>query len=141
MTISNNVTFNNGGGIIVGQGDSPNYGRTPADAMTVANNIAIANRVAGITETGANGPHNRYLNNIVFGNGTDRISTKAGTESGTVEADPGFVQYRPDGSGDYRLRVGSPGIDTGTVIGAAPDAIDGIRRPQGRGYDIGAYEG
>ena len=137
LVISNNVAFGNGGGIVVGQGDSPHFGRIPADHVTVSNNIVVDNRVVGIAEAGATGPANRYLDNLLYRNGDDRLELRTGTESGTVTADPEFVD---DDSGNYRLRDSSPGVDAGTNLGAPPYAIDGAPRPSGRGYDIGAYE-
>jgi hypothetical protein len=42
---------------------------------------------------------------------------------------------------DYRLRAGSPAIDAGCDLSrACPADIDGVKRPQGRGFDCGAYE-
>ena len=38
------------------------------------------------------------------------------------------------------LRVGSPAIDTGSAVGAPAADQRGIRRPQGAGVDIGAFE-
>jgi len=55
-------------------------------------------------------------------------------------ADPLFVRYRRDGSGDYHLARGSPCIDAGTALGAPATDFDGRRRPKGGGYDIGAFE-
>jgi parallel beta-helix repeat protein len=40
---------------------------------------------------------------------------------------------------DYRLTSASPCIDTGTNVGVNKD-FDGSTRPQGAGYDIGAFE-
>jgi pectate disaccharide-lyase len=140
LIISNNLIFKNGGGLLVGQGDSPNFGSVPADNMLVSNNIVVDNRTTGITEEGATGLRNQYRNNLLYDNADDRISLNTGKESGTVIADPKFIDYRPDGSGDYRLRDLSPGIDAGTNVGASPYAIDGSPRPRGHGYDIGPYE-
>jgi hypothetical protein len=53
-----------------------------------------------------------------------------------ITAEPQFVD--PD-NGDFRLKAGSPGIDTGTDTGLATD-LAGTPRPQGKGFDIGAYE-
>ncbi|UCD07856.1 MAG: hypothetical protein JSW41_02730, partial [Candidatus Aenigmatarchaeota archaeon] len=39
-----------------------------------------------------------------------------------------------------RLQEGSPAIDNGTNLGFIFTDIDGTSRPQGAGYDIGAYE-
>lgn len=42
---------------------------------------------------------------------------------------------------DYRLRVGSPAIEAGTVSEKqVPTDIEGTARPRGKGWDIGAYE-
>jgi parallel beta-helix repeat protein len=52
---------------------------------------------------------------------------------GNINADPLFVD-------DFRLRAGSPCIDTGTPDGAPATDKDGVARPFGGGYDMGAYE-
>jgi hypothetical protein len=41
---------------------------------------------------------------------------------------------------DLHLSPASPAIDTGTSAGAPSEDFDGRARPQGNGYDIGAYE-
>lgn len=41
---------------------------------------------------------------------------------------------------DFHLQPGSPCIDTGTDRMAPPIDLDGVMRPQGFGYDMGAYE-
>jgi len=44
-------------------------------------------------------------------------------------------------SSDYRLRPGSAPVDAGTDLSrACPTDIDGVKRPQGKGFDCGAYE-
>ncbi|MFN8596091.1 MAG: choice-of-anchor Q domain-containing protein [Anaerolineae bacterium] len=50
--------------------------------------------------------------------------------------DPRFIDPNSD---NYALRFGSAAIDYGTDAGISVD-IDGISRPQGHGFDIGAYE-
>jgi predicted outer membrane repeat protein len=56
---------------------------------------------------------------------------------GNIVSDPLFV----DSVGrDFRLTSGSPCIDAGTPTGAPPTDIEGTPRPQGNGYDMGAYE-
>jgi hypothetical protein len=61
----------------------------------------------------------------------------AAHQSGNVCSLPGFV--RPD-SGDLHLATGSVCIDRGTPDSAATVDFDGLARPQGAGYDIGAFE-
>jgi len=54
------------------------------------------------------------------------------------KVDPQFVN--PE-SGDYHLTSTSPAIDAGYNLGTSvPNDYDGISRPQGAGYDIGAFE-
>ena len=135
-TISNNTVFANANwGILVGGADG-----SLADSFVVTNNIVFDNGGAGIVENGTTGSHNRFSNNLVFRNrAAYEIHTSAAPHGG-VEADPLFVRYRRDGSGDYHLAPGSPCIDAGTALGAPPADFDGCRRPHDRGYDIGAFE-
>lgn len=51
--------------------------------------------------------------------------------------DPLFVN---PAANDYHLLRGSPAIDKGTTLSSVGDDRDGTPRPQGAGYDIGAYE-
>ncbi|GAH89275.1 unnamed protein product, partial [marine sediment metagenome] len=53
---------------------------------------------------------------------------------GNISQDPLFV-----GDGDYHLLPSSPCIDAGADVGVNID-IEGNERPQGQGFDIGAYE-
>ena len=41
---------------------------------------------------------------------------------------------------DLRLRAGSPAIDAGSAVLAPPLDRDGVSRPQGGAFDLGAYE-
>jgi hypothetical protein len=44
------------------------------------------------------------------------------------------------GDGDFHLLPGSPAIDAGITLLEVTNDLDGNPRPQGAGYDIGAYE-
>lgn len=44
------------------------------------------------------------------------------------------------GADDYHLAPGSPAIDAGIAVLEVTDDLEGRPRPQGAGYDIGAYE-
>ncbi|MCX6081292.1 MAG: DUF1565 domain-containing protein [Chloroflexi bacterium] len=54
----------------------------------------------------------------------------------SILADPQFINPAED---DFHLNMTSPAIDAGADQDINTD-IDGINRPQGRGFDIGAYE-
>lgn len=52
-------------------------------------------------------------------------------------AEPQFVD---PANGDYRLKPGSPGIDAGATIDEIKTDLLGTPRPQGKAFDVGAYE-
>jgi hypothetical protein len=93
------------------------------------------------------GPFTRVTNTIVWNNAPDDIlgspiinytDLKGGYPGeGNIDTDPMFADPEND---DYRLKPGSPCIDTGTSEGAPDTDIDGTPRPQGAGFDMGAYE-
>ncbi|MCK5797458.1 MAG: IPT/TIG domain-containing protein [Deltaproteobacteria bacterium] len=63
--------------------------------------------------------------------------TSVPTEDKTpIPGDPRFVNAA---SHDYHLSAGSPAIDTGAKASVPVDR-DGVPRPQGAGFDVGAYE-
>lgn len=135
-TIVNNTTFHNKIGILLGQGDS---GTTTGSANNyVANNIVYDNKTYGIVEGGKMGGNNRYVNNLVARSGT---SIKArGAVSGLISSDPLFVNYKPNGTGNYKVYSSSPAINRGTSVKAPAVDIGGVARPRGGAVDIGAYE-
>jgi hypothetical protein len=102
----------------------------------VANNIVVNNQV-GIDEMGTMGSGNSYQDNLVYNNGRNLILSTA-TATGTVTADPLFVNFQLNGSGDYHLQAGSPAIDRGTPTNAPATDFDGKTRTAVP--DIGAYE-
>jgi len=55
---------------------------------------------------------------------------------GVISADPLYV----NSTDDFRLRAGSPAINTASSAGAPATDLDGIARPQGAGFDMGAFE-
>jgi hypothetical protein len=90
----------------------------------VANNIVYRNGLNpkaggyGIEEFGKTGTHNVYLNNLVHQNGPANWNLQNGNKpSGNVSADPQFVNYTGDSTGDYHLQSTSPGLRKGTRRG------------------------
>ncbi|MDL2354362.1 MAG: right-handed parallel beta-helix repeat-containing protein [Pseudomonadota bacterium] len=147
VMIANNTVFANGsagmgGGIVFGTGDSP--GGVILDNTSVVNNLVYANPGDGIREYCYAGPecigaHNTVANNLVYANGS-AITMRVGGATATISADPQFVNYQANGSGDYHLRSTSPAIDKGIANSAPAYDMDDVARPSGAAYDIGAYE-
>ncbi|PYU92591.1 MAG: hypothetical protein DMG25_11805, partial [Acidobacteria bacterium] len=140
-TLVNNTIFNNlTGGIVVGAGSGSGV---TDDNTVVSNNIVYNNpgTDGGIVEEGSTGTHNTYTDNLVFGNTPVNISLQNGlTATGTVSANPLFVNFSGTTTGDYHLQSSSPAIDVGTSTSAPTTDYDGNTRPQGGAWDIGAYE-
>jgi parallel beta-helix repeat protein len=147
VMVANNTVFSNGagsigGGIITGTGDKP--GGVVLNNTKVINNIVYKNAGPGIKQycyAGQNciGDNNVVANNLVYGNGSGIILRK-GVATGTIEADPQFVNVQANGSGDYRLKATSPAANSGISASAPTVDIDNATRPLGGAYDIGAYE-
>jgi len=100
--------------------------------VRLRNNI-ITNHNVGILvfETGAaTAEHNLYAGNRFEEAGNIQSRNKLTTDQ------PIFVD---PANGDFRLRSGSPAIDSGMDAGITVDH-DGAARPFGPGFDIGAYE-
>jgi hypothetical protein len=138
IDVTNNTSFGNGTGFIVGGGD---YVHTsgPCDYVNVTNNIAFDNTTIGFDEEGGVGTHNTFAHNLSFKNGTNwRLKLTAHTAD--VTDDPGFVLYLRGGGGDYHLKSGSPAIDVGSATYAPAFDFDLVARPRGAGFDLGAYE-
>jgi hypothetical protein len=80
-------------------------------------------------------------NNIVYGNSyADLINDGAGMLlSNNLTTNPNFVNPLAN---DFRLQSTSPAIDKGSDLSTEGILVDasGRSRPQGSGYDIGAYE-
>ena len=106
VAIIGNTLVNNLRSITVGAGDSP-YGKTN-DYSLVQHNIVYNSASTAIAETGKTGPHNRYVDNLVYGGDTS-ISLKNGLKAtGTINADPKFINNTGAADGNYELQANSP---------------------------------
>jgi len=110
----------------------------------VANNIVYRNGLNpkaggyGIEEFGKTGTHNLYLNNLVHQNGPANWHLQNGNKSsGSVSADPQFVNYTGDSTGDYHLQSTSPALEKGTDWGT-PTIGFGAREKNSK-RNLGAY--
>jgi len=139
VVISGNTVFNNGSsGLVVGAGDKPKGNQ--ADSCLVSNNIFAYNARYGFVESGNTGTHNRYIKNLSYENKLGPFQLQNGNvATDTIKADPQFMNYTGDSSGDYRLKPNSPALRSGSTDGAPADDFEGRPR-SGSGIDIGAYQ-
>ena len=74
-------------------------------------------------------------NNVWFGAGAPPCGTLF---TANVTGDPLFID--PVSTRNFRLQSTSPAINAGTTISTLFTDLDGVSRPQGTAYDMGAYE-
>ena len=96
----------------------------------VRNNIISGNNNYQIYLEGTGGSYLTVDHNLV--NGDSDM-----TGSSAIAGDPKFVNAS---AGNFHLQSTSPAIDKGSSTGAPAVDFDGKTRPQGAGWDIGAYE-
>jgi hypothetical protein len=111
---------------------------TSTTNLVIENNIFYRPRTAGVEfdVSGLSGV--TVSNNLTYG-GVVSTGTKSGItfSSNLDNTDPRFVSV----SGlDFHLQSGSPAIDTGLPLLTVLTDLDGVSRPQGAGYDRGAYD-
>jgi hypothetical protein len=163
-TIANNTIAYamSGSGIVLWDAGSGSGGNNPAamQGIVVENNILYENcQIAACTVSGINFMAGaigaRVRNNVFYASGTGSTAfIQGGTSGSTFNADiltVNSLTTNPNmrnapatlpASPDFRLQATSPAaIDRGSnLLGQVVVDFSGIRRPQGAGYDIGAYE-
>jgi len=84
-----------------------------------------------------------FANNLYFNAGKGPSGCNYNVGSITVASDAKGVNGNPNFAGpsalNFHLTAGSPAIDAGMNTGLATD-FDGVVRPQGSAFDIGAFE-
>ena len=100
-----------------------------------SNNIAVD---CGLGYRGhVSGYVKEFCNNLSYNNVKTWEEGISWDSCDNVEGDPKFVD---PGNHDYHLQAGSPAVNAGKTIPTVIDDLDGVTRPQGAAYDIGAYE-
>jgi parallel beta-helix repeat protein len=102
--------------------------------LVIINNVIAENAYGLVSELGQRCAGNDY-NNIYDNFSSDYVGFTKGSHD--ISANPLFVD--PDHE-NFRLGPGSPCIDAASPDEAPDMDIDGGLRPQGNGYDMGAYE-
>lgn len=136
-TISNNIGLWSGGGI-----------KSETSSPTITNDTIVGNICGTGIGGGIYGEGDRpatIRNCIVWGNGDDLYDLTATYSAiedgdagvGNISVAPSFVATD---SGDFRLRPDSPCIDAATATAVPSTDKLGVARPQGAGFDMGAYE-
>ena len=143
VNIVNNTIFDTPKAILVGTGQR--YKLTvPGDYINVANNILVDNGYGIIEESdgSGNGQNNYYVNNLHYRNKVNEAINSYNKPhiSGSVVADPMFVNYQISGGGDYHVKSGSPTISKGSATYAPAIDFDGKARANTSSDDLGAYE-
>ena len=127
------------------QGDQDGIAiETTADSTVYLVNLTVADHpFVGVALDQSGASVQTLYNTIAFGNGTSDLVTTGSVASGSnlIGIDPLFSN---PGGLDYRLRAGSPGIDTGDNSppgGLWSFDLDGNPRVINGIVDIGCYEG
>ena len=137
--VSNSLIHSNTSNGGLGAGIRTEGGTFAVNHVTLASNVSGA----GYSQSNTDG---YVTNSIAWGNEMGGFQITSGPinadcnidQSDNVgsNVDPLFVA--PGAGEDYRLRSGSPAIDA-CATGLSPD-LDGVSRPHGDTYDMGAYE-
>jgi hypothetical protein len=129
IKVINNTLYNNGnewgGGIHIMNSDAEN--------VVIRNNICSQNLTFQIVIDEA--PQNLTVEHNLIDGYMGYWGEIYGSDS--VVGNPMFVD---PSEADFHLLEGSPAIDSGSSVNAPDFDFDGNPRPQGAGYDIGAYE-
>lgn len=122
--VYNNILYSNGGSGL----------RILGSNILIYNNTFYSNRNEDINCSGIT---SATIRNNIFYNSPTQISGCSVTQSNNLTTNPSFVNGE---AGNFHLQSNSPAIDAGVTIGGILTDADGISRPQGGEYDIGAYE-
>ena len=108
----------------------------PTGELRIENNIFYAPQSAALLfeDRRVEGARVRY--NMVYpGELKEGRARGVSFEHNWERTDPRFT-----GPDNFRLKLESPALDAGLPLAWVTHDAEGVRRPRGRGYDLGAYE-
>ncbi len=109
---------------------------SPTDGLRIENNIFNGPNQAALLFEDLRFPGASVRYNMIYQGVTKVGRPKAVTFSRNWERTDPRLRDVPD----VRLRYDSPAIDAGLPLKEVPADADGVGRPRGAGYDLGAYE-
>lgn len=110
---------------------SDSGGISPNVKTVMTNNLVFQLSGESYLNPNAGGGSLSGSNNLWFGAATPPSQTTVNLATNPLLLNPSIA--------DFHLQTASPAIDTGKTLTLSRD-IEGIKRPQGAGTDIGAYE-
>jgi hypothetical protein len=137
--INNTMIYSNTASGIAGAGIRVYRGAFTARHLTLANNTSAPGFSSGISATSAVSNSIAWDNDVGGFEGVTFVITSCNIDqSGNVgiAVNPQF--FAPGAGENYRLSGDSPGVDA--CLAGLPVDLDGVSRPFGGGYDVGAYE-
>lgn len=109
---------------------------SPTEGLRIENNIFQAPNTAALYFENLRFPGAMVRHNLVGGGAMQVGRPRGVTFSRNWErTDPRLADVT-----DFRLRYDSPAIDAGLALPEVTHDADGVERPKGMGYDLGAYE-
>jgi hypothetical protein len=125
--IENNIFYQNCVKCLTNDAQGIHFVSSTSTGLTIRNNLAFASGAGGIRFLGSGA--NEWVHYVQSGNIVNTDNPRFVNAPATLPASPNFA-----------LTEKSPAIDKGVPLTETKIAFDGTPRPQGRAYDIGAYE-
>jgi parallel beta helix pectate lyase-like protein/pectate lyase-like protein len=107
---------------------------SPTDDLSIENNIFHSPQTAAVFFDTPGLSRAVVRNNLSFP-GETRVGRTRG-----VRFEHNWEGVDPKLTSDFRLQPDSPAIDAGLPVAGVTHDADGVTRPRGKGYDLGAYE-
>lgn len=150
------VLQGDGSGIVSWYGDRGTFRNNTVDGVQKGWGIRVLGNNAKVLNNSVQGAEyqgvyfyddrtgNEAKNNIIYQSGTTSpytgalfINSPNAQSSNLLGINPLFVNASAH---DLHLQANSPATDTGVTLALVPTDLDGVVRPLGAAYDIGAYE-